>query len=693
MTRFRGRPSTALPILLLATAALLFHRDIVFRSGFAVPWDLRSFHLPLDTAYADALREGTLPLWDPYPYWGRPLLANPQTAVFYPTVFLAALGGREGLLYRLELVEVFHVFLAGLFTYLLARRLGLGMAAALTAGFIFELGGFLASQVEHLDTICGAPWLPLAWLALLLAPRWRIPVLASALALHFLAGFANATIAAGAATLLFAVLLWLADRRRTGVLVSVPVAAVLAAGLAAAQLLPTLELVRNSVGKYRTDWLNAGGGMPPGSLLSMVWPNYWGVFDMRTFHAPYDITMMFVYVSIAGLVLALLALFRRFPNRAVLASMAGICGILMLGSFTPVGRLLYYALPLSLRNAVYWYPFVAPFELAVALLAGWGAELWLPSERLRWAVAAVIAADLILAGSNRPMNHERITDEPVATGNTIDRCASCYRQLEDAAGEGRYDTADDGLFLSNVAAILRLRCANTYDPLALERMTRARLTFAKGTRAGAFYAVQELAAPTVGLMSIRAVTHRGAIPAPRLQGTPWIHFADGPEGVIYVNPDALPRYRVVGRVHGASDMMDAYRFLRGIVTHASLEDVAEGFRLDSDAAGTARILRESRNQVQIETDATGPAYLATSEIHYPGWTATVDGRPASVYYTNVAFRGIPIPAGSHRVEFRFQAPALMRGLWISSLAILIWLVLVFRAAHPPNRTAARTSTL
>ena len=114
------------PAAILLFAAIVFHRQVLFDPGIVIPWDLRGHHLPLAAAYADALQEGVWPLWEPYSYCGRPLLANPQAAVFYPGVFLAALGGREGLLYRLELLEVAHVFLAGLFTYLLARRMGLG---------------------------------------------------------------------------------------------------------------------------------------------------------------------------------------------------------------------------------------------------------------------------------------------------------------------------------------------------------------------------------------------------------------------------------------------------------------------------------------------------------------------------------------------------------------------------------------
>jgi hypothetical protein len=118
-----------LPYLILAAEVILFYRHVLFL-GCVIPWDLGGFHLPHAHLYADALGRGELPLWDPYTYCGRPFQANVQTAVFYPTVALAAalgsLFGHQHLRYLLELNVIFHVLLAGIFAYLLGRAAGLG---------------------------------------------------------------------------------------------------------------------------------------------------------------------------------------------------------------------------------------------------------------------------------------------------------------------------------------------------------------------------------------------------------------------------------------------------------------------------------------------------------------------------------------------------------------------------------------
>src|ERR1039458_2340430 len=45
---------------------------------------------------ADAVRDGRLPLWNPYIGLGRPYLADMQNAVFYPPVYLILIGEKTG---------------------------------------------------------------------------------------------------------------------------------------------------------------------------------------------------------------------------------------------------------------------------------------------------------------------------------------------------------------------------------------------------------------------------------------------------------------------------------------------------------------------------------------------------------------------------------------------------------------------
>ena len=55
---------------------------------------------------------------------------------------------------------------------------------------------------------------------------------------------------------------------------------------------------------------------------------------------------------------------------------------------------------------------------------------------------------------------------------------------------------------------------------------------------------------------------------------------------------------------------------------------------------------------------------------FPGWKATVDGHDVPIERVDYLIRGVPVPAGAHRVEFRYQ-PASWRAGWILSLLALI----------------------
>ncbi len=138
-------------------------------------------------AALDWLR-GDIPWWNPYEGVGVPLAGEMASAAFFPLVFLLLYSG--GVLF-------FHLALelgAGLATYALTRRLGLGVTASLAAGLAFALNGTFSWLGDA--TVNPIPFLPLLILGIELcrAPepasrRWGRVLLALSLALSIYAGF------------------------------------------------------------------------------------------------------------------------------------------------------------------------------------------------------------------------------------------------------------------------------------------------------------------------------------------------------------------------------------------------------------------------------------------------------------------------------------------------------------------------
>ncbi len=96
--------------------------------------------------------------------------------------------------------------------------------------------------------------------------------------------------------------------------------------------------------------------------------------------------------------------------------------------------------------------------------------------------------------------------------------------------------------------------------------------------------------------------------------------------------------------------------------------------LEPAPAGSASVSWVERNPSRLVLDVTARAagLLVLSEIYHPYWEATVDGAPAEVLQVDIALRGVPVPAGRHRVAMQFRDPALRHGAWGSVAGLVLW---------------------
>jgi len=148
------------------------------------------------------------------------------------------------------------------------------------------------------------------------------------------------------------------------------------------------------------------------------------------------------------------------------------------------------------------------------------------------------------------------------------------------------------------------------------------------------------------------------------------------------NRRALPRAWLVAGAE-AVEAEEALRRIRGESAHAfdplrtallevvpaELPTLAGGELTTGSAA--AHIASYEPNRIVIETRAAQPTVLVVSEIIYPGWAATVDGVSTQIHPTNYLLRGVVLPAGEHRVEMRYRAPAARNGALISIFSLLV----------------------
>ncbi len=82
------------------------------------------------------------------------------------------------------------------------------------------------------------------------------------------------------------------------------------------------------------------------------------------------------------------------------------------------------------------------------------------------------------------------------------------------------------------------------------------------------------------------------------------------------------------------------------------------------------IRRYAPEWVRLGARLTRPGFLVLTDLDYPGWRATVDGRRAKIYRTDFLFRGLCLEPGRHLVEFRYRPTAFWRGATVALIALL-----------------------
>ena len=79
-----------------------------------------------------------------------------------------------------------------------------------------------------------------------------------------------------------------------------------------------------------------------------------------------------------------------------------------------------------------------------------------------------------------------------------------------------------------------------------------------------------------------------------------------------------------------------------------------------------------------ESSSTSPQLAVFSEVYYPkGWNAYIDGQPAEYIRANYVLRAMPVPAGNHKIEFKFEPTVIKTGGTIALVSFVILLVVLF----------------
>ena len=674
------------PILTLLLEVVIFHRNVL-TGKTVIPWDIRAYHLPLALFFTKSLRDGELPLWNPMNYCGYPFAANVQTAIYYPPRVLAMLlGGTSAsrMLYFLELDVLLHIVFAGVSCYFLLREFHWNRTVCTVGATAFQLGGFFASQIEHVGAMEGMSWLPLIWLLLHRSARRftlvQTLLLSASLSMAILAGFTPVTSVVFLSSGLLVIALLMTRQTGPHLLGTYLAACAIAVVLSAAVLFPAAELMLASVSRYRSDWLGNGGGLPLRSLLSLVWPNTDRVLERGLYQGRVDPTLMYLY-SGAVIIVGALVFFarRRFLQFPAVTLMLFVSALFMLGVSTPFGRLYGAVFPPAIRGVLYPQEWIGPFSLALCLVAVCGVASCNLHPRLLLVLAGIAIFDLTWFGSNRPFNSTDPLTEPGVTESAFSgspELLNIVRALTNVTvPPSRIDTINDGLDWVGSNPTTGVPTAGGADPMAPIRAIQVRLAFTPGERWGYYYQATNIQSPVLPALNVCCILTRTRLSEGQRANSSYQTEYTVPGGFVYESNSTLPRFYLVHRTVPALDLQQASALLKDSKFRPADVAIVEGASnmvaaVADPAKDRVTILRYRRNTVELETDSPAASYLASSETNYPGWHARVDGQPATIYTTNVAFRGLPLAAGKHRVDFAFR-PAIVA--WSVAISVCGWL--------------------
>jgi Bacterial membrane protein YfhO len=155
----------------------------------------------------------------------------------------------------------------------------------------------------------------------------------------------------------------------------------------------------------------------------------------------------------------------------------------------------------------------------------------------------------------------------------------------------------------------------------------------------------------------------------------------GTDGVVYRNADALPRVFVVDRqrtVHSESAQLatvtaPGFDGRAVAVTSAPLAGLPQAPAVGVTRAptgATAHLVSYSGQRAVIRATATARSLLVLTDDFYPGWSATVDGHPATVQRVDYLLRGVALTPGSHTIVFSYQPASWTVGWLISGISAL-----------------------
>lgn len=707
--------------------------------------DVPSLFYPLKIYSTHFLKSGHLPLWNPLLFNGYPLLATFQSSVLNPfNAFFVFF--KDTLAWTMFIA--FQPLLSAIFMYLLLRELKLSQSAGILGAIAYAFSGFSLIWLEY-----GIHGYVMAYVPLLLflaskfidSPRPAIwgALASAAVALQIFSGYPQITLYT-----LILIPIWTVFKNFKKTLF---LGAFLGLGLALSsiQLLPGLELFQNSQRIQE----QVGGGLgvaflPWSQTLSLLAPDYFGNPTTGNFWGPGDYTNNSGYVGAVVLFLAILGMGRKtkfwtflftvtfflaFPtpisrliSHLPLFSAATATRILVLTALS-ASVLAAYGLESRFSRRRFWVLFI---PLLASLLAFLISKRMLTSSPLASMLTPHIAnmsttirnlvlpIFFLLAAAAAKQIKLPIASWGLIILTTLElfRFGWKYNPFFDSklifpftpvleflkANSPNYRINGGDVISPNLWTAYGLSSSNGYDAVypRLWASYLSALDWGDFTKPkNRFGTIANYASPLFDLTSTRYITalKRNKLAVADPAGKPSYYF-DIPKlkpvysdrsVVVLENTQAIPKYSLVSSTQKTNSDAET---IANLSTKTATSSDPEFPVLEKNSGGkVSEMISPYPENIILKTSSDVAAVLLNTQVFYPGWKATIDGKTTKIFRTNYAFQSVLVPAGDHRVEFTYSPDSYRIGKYISgATALLLFIICLLNQLPSFTKMSLRT---
>ena len=178
-----------------------------------------------------------------------------------------------------------------------------------------------------------------------------------------------------------------------------------------------------------------------------------------------------------------------------------------------------------------------------------------------------------------------------------------------------------------------------------------------------------------------AYQFRGNInmPVVNMLNTKYVIQQQGNDKVAQLNPSAMGNVWFVNNIQFVKGPANEMRALNNF-NPKDIAFVDESFKksitsyTQPDSTASIKMTSFDNDAISYESSTNAPHVAVFSEIYYKDWKAYIDGKPSSFFKTNYVLRGMVIPAGKHKIDFKFEPASYYLGRTVSNISS--WLLFI-----------------